>query len=560
MHQPKNIDYDVILPPHWAFGVLYGGYTDQKQTLEKVLRLIKEDYPIDAYWIDSCFWEITTKGPMGYIDFIGDLEAYPDMEEMWRILHEKCVKTGIWIWDRILKEGSLEVYEEFESKGYFSKTVLFGEAWHNKDGRSTSGYVDFNNPKAAALWKSKLKPFFEKGLDFIKLDAAAKLPYIKAGFEATQEMGLHTKGRGFVLSHQVERNDPTYKRYPTVWSGDTMPVWTQPEYPDKSFHTYGGLKENVEMVANPGHPDYAYPFFTNDTGGFSARAPRPSDELYMRWTQFSAFNPIMEVFGTMMREGQNAPYVYSKEAQDNFRFYTHLRMRLFPYIYSYAHLTRLTGQKMIQGDGMHIHQYMFGNELLVAPVCEEGAETKLVYLPEGRWIDYWTGVPYDGMRAVVYNTPVNCIPVFVKAAAIIPLRDYTRAIELGTNKVLTLDIYPEGCSSFTLYEDDGLSNDYINGGYASTEFYCNRNEDGILLRIQAVRGSYKGMYKERTYKLKVNGIDAPQGIQINDLDLEVCSKDNYAQIGHGWYYHRETNTVWVKLTTSTDKNIKILIK
>lgn len=560
-----SIDYNVVLPPSWAFGVIYGGYTDQKSTVEKVKRLINEDYPIDAYWIDSCFWDITTKGPKGYINFSGDSQAYPDVASMCQELDALCVRTGIWIWDRLLKDGCEDIFCEFEKKGYFKTIRDFGENWHNGGGTSICGFIDFDNPKAAFLWKMKLKPLFDKGIDFLKLDAAAKLSYIKTGFEATQEMAIHTKGRGFILSHECYTNDQTYNRYPTAWTGDSVPDWSQahyPAYPPKSHHLHGGLLQNIEMVANPGNPNYRFPFLTNDTGGFSSyNGMEVSDELYMRWVQFSAFNAIMEVFSSMYHKGQNAPYNFDREAQDNFRFYTHLRMRLFPYIYSYAHQSRWFGKKMIQGDGVHLHQYLFGNEFLVAPVYEQGCKEILVYLPEGQWIDYWSGYIYEGKDTITVSTPQNVIPVFVRKGSIIPMREYSRAIELGNNKNLLLDVYPkEGKTSFTLYEDDGLSNDYLSGGYVTTEFVCYKEEKRIEIILFASEGEMKGKLLERRYCVKINGISNCKLVVVNGLHLsKITEFEGVQNSNYAWFEDVQEQKIWIVISTKTKAATKIEI-
>ena len=244
------------------------------------------------------------------------------------------------------------------------------------------GDVDFTNPEAVKYWKSLLKPFFDKGVDFLKLDRNSDIPYLKASFELTQEAGLETKGRGYIMSHLHSAGIPASKLYPAKWTGDAKIAWDQPDYPNTINYAMGALKENIAMVSDPLLTTYDVPFLANDTGGYNYFGSKDqSDELYMRWVQFSMFNPITNVFSTHKNPFANMPINFSKEAQDNFKYYAYLKSELFPYIYSYAHQTRDTGVKMIRGFVDHTYQYLFGNEILVAPVYRQGATSRAVYLP-----------------------------------------------------------------------------------------------------------------------------------------------------------------------------------
>jgi len=512
----------VIMPPQWAFGVLYGGYTDEKETREAIDRLIGEDYPIDAYWIDSWFWNFRNKGagPEGYLSFLEDREAFPHLEEMWRYFEQQNVKAGIWIWDCILRPGNEATFDQFNGRGFFSGTYVEKGRWHNKTGNSLCGNIDFSNPGAVAYWKLKLKPFFDKGLDFLKLDRSSAIPYCKAAFEAAGELGRETKGRGFILAHLHTIHDARHRLYPTRWTGDARICWSQPDYPDFSRYAMGGLKENIAMVADPKRTTYEVPFLTHDGGGYDLFGSTDAgDELYARWVQFASMNTIMTLFSAQSNVTRNHPFLYSPRTGAIARKYTHLRMRLFPYIYSYALNTRLTGHKMIQGIDGHDGQYLFGRELLVAPVTAPGATTKEVCLPEGEWIDFETEAVHRGGKTAVIDAPLEKLPILVRGGAIIPSRDYARSIERGTNGRLTLDIYPtEPHSRFVLREDDGTSNDYLKGGYASTPCEVKKSEVGIELRIGAIQGRYATMCRERQWVVNMHLLDRPRRVTINGIE------------------------------------------
>ena len=117
-------DTNVVLPPAWAFGILYGGYTNQQQTVQRIDDIQKHDYPIDAYWIDSWFWSFAEKGrgPKKYIDFVADTVDFPNRKAMWDYMEQRNIKGGFWTWDCILKTGNEEAFEDFLNKGYFRST------------------------------------------------------------------------------------------------------------------------------------------------------------------------------------------------------------------------------------------------------------------------------------------------------------------------------------------------------------------------------------------------------------------------------------------------------
>lgn len=568
----ENLDTNVILPPSWAFGVLYGGYTDQQESLDRINKIIDNDLPIDAYWIDSWFWNYTDSGagPSGYVNFIGDTIAFPDMKEMWDSMKEKHVKSGIWIWDIILKHGNEEVYNDFKSKGYFLSTERRTNDWHNawkshwKEGEpegTRSGEIDFDNPEAFAYFKQQIKPFFERGVDFMKLDKTTEINYLRAVFEASQQYGNETGGRGFILSHAGHETEK-FKRYPCKWTGDTQIAWSHPT--DEGWPS-GGLKENIEMVTDTAGRAYDIPFVTCDAGGYSFGHDEQhnDNELYIRWIQFGAFLPIMEVFSASDVPHSNMPFKVSERANKIFKNITHLRTQLFPYIYSYAHKCRHQGRKMIRNNQQYLHQYKFGDEILVAPVCRKGDTTKDIYLPEGnRWVNYHTGEVYEGGKQLTVAAPLNQIPLMIRKGAIIPMRRYARAIEMGSNDPLILHIYPDTHkSTFTLYEDDGITNDYLNGIYASTLFECIRDNKSIRFTINPVTGYYENMPAKRSYILKIHTIKkAPEKISFQKETIDkVKNKESFKTVNQGWYIDTKNAVVFMKFDASKDKKSVVTI-
>jgi len=416
-------------------------------------------------------------------------------------------------------------YSEISLGTNYISRWFSGPEGENKPKQTAGGLFDFENPGCVALFREKIKSLFDDGLDFFKLDGTSWLPAMKALFECTQQLGLETRGRGLIMTHKTGVDNSAYKRYPVKWSSDTKAAWTTPHWPNYlNEWSHGGFKENIEMVANPRLYTYDIPFLTHDGMGFKEFDSRDvDDEYYSRYCQFGCFNTVFEVFSSMTNPRHNFPFKMGKTAQNNFRTYTHLRMQLFPYIYTHAHLTRLTGKKMVRGDGVHLTQYRFGDAFLVAPVHQKWARTRNVWLPTDKvWFNYWTGEKYHGGQTVTIAAPVARLPLFVRAGSIIPMRDYARSIELGSNAKLTLDIFPLNESSFTLYEDDGLSNDYLHGRYATTTYRCRATEEAITFVIQPIEGKYNGMLENREYMLQFHLEQPPRQVMVNGQIVEFA--------------------------------------
>ena len=531
-------DTNVVLPPAWAFGILYGGYTDQAETISRIKEIKSHNYPIDAYWIDSWFWSYIEKGkgPKKYIDFIADTVAYPDRKKMWDFMEINNIKGGFWTWDCILETGNEKAFKEFKEKNFFSNIYDETNTWHNnsistamyQDDNSINnstpcGNIDFENPQAVEYFKSKMKHFFDDGADFIKLDRTAKLSVCKVIFEMSQEYGKETKGRGFMLSHSFDTQNEEYKRYPAKWTDDTRSDWTieDPLIKFEDWTPKVAFKENISMFTDPMQSSSKIPFLTNDLGGYTVgKAKMPDEELYIRWLQFSMFNPIVEVFSEPENITSNLPWLFSERADSIFRFYSHLRMQLFPYIYSYAHRSRIEGKQMLGKFKDDLYKFTFGDEILVAPVYEKGSENRSVFLPEGTWYNYWTDEIIKGNNQINVEAPVSRIPLFVKQGSIIPMREYASSIEKGSNLKLTLHIYPGENGVFKLIEDDGISNDYLKNLFSVTIIELRKHRNGFSLIINPCNGSYIGNIENRIWSFCIHSNDVPKKLFINNKKVK----------------------------------------
>lgn len=560
-----STDTNVVIPPSWAFGIIYGSYGNQAQSIELTQQLIERDYPIDAFWTDSWIWDWQNKGrgPARYIDFVADTLSYPDMHAFWTdFLQKKNIKAGMWVWDCIQKTGNEKAFDEFKSRGFFRDEFIHTTGWHNgsmttiigDQGQSVrgtlTGNIDFENPGAVAFFKKRMKHFFDKGIDFIKLDKTDAIPVAKVMFQMSQELGLETGGRGFVLTHSHGVEKEEYKQYPGKWTDDTRSDWSvghsgrefSPWLPRVAF------QENIAMYTDTSRHFWKIPFLANDMGGFAVSNDGFVDEeLFIRWTQFAMFVPLTTVFSQPENPTGNIAFKVSPLADSVFRKYAQFKLRMFPYIYSYAHRSRWEGVNTIRPISGYLYQYLFGNELLVAPVCEQGAVTKDVFLPPGSdWFDWRTGKRYEGGKTITVDAPIHEIPVLVRAGSIVPMRKYARAVELGTNDTLSLHVFPGSSGEFILYEDDGVSNDYLSGRYATTRFTMKVVENGYEVELEPVKGYFESMRDITVFQIVFHGDPLIQNVKVNNRKVRV-SKFN-GNLSTGYFLKENKDKLKIDLT------------
>jgi len=239
------------------------------------------------------------------------------------------------------------------------------------------------------------------------------------------------------------------------------------------------------------------------------------------------FTPAGIHFGFLMSWSQlcswaywRHPWLLGDELLPIFKFYARLRYRLMPYIYSMAHVASRTGMPIIRSMNLMfpddpkcencMQQYMFGDFFLV------GAFTDTIYLPEGRWIDFWTGETHEGQQEIACEIPKDRGgPLFIRAGAIIPHwpdMDYVGQKPVDT---ISLHVYPDGESSFTLYEDDGITYNYLEGDVAATAITCQAAEETVTLTIAPRSGSYEGMPEDRSFDIRIHGA-APEQVTASE--------------------------------------------
>jgi alpha-glucosidase (family GH31 glycosyl hydrolase) len=308
------------------------------------------------------------------------------------------------------------------------------------------------------------------------------------------------------------------------------------------------------------------PYWNSDTGGFFLGDFKGVNDdayvrLFQRWTQFSTFTPMLRFHGaqTPREIWQFGASGDSMGVYDNLARYIRLRYHLLPYLYGTAHQVVVNGESfmnalplMFEDDALCDNvkdEYMFGQSLLVAPVLQDHATERSVYLPKGHpWYDFWTGGMTRGGQRVNKKTPMDTIPIYVKAGTILPWGpDVQYAMEKPWDD-LEVRVYPGADGQFTLYEDEGDNYNYENGAFTEIPFEWDNATN--TLTIGARTGRYSGMLKHRTFRIIVVGGGKGTGDGLSAVADTTVLYDGTRQelILHVAYEHPEDG-----MTDVTDK-------
>lgn len=302
------------------------------------------------------------------------------------------------------------------------------------------------------------------------------------------------------------------QRYSSVWSGDqTGGNW---EY--IRFHIPTFIGAGLSGMSN----------ITSDMDGiFGGQNPIVNAREF-EWKTFTPMQLNMDGWGT----NPKYPQALGEPATSINRTYLKFKSALLPYSYSIAK-EAVTGLPMIRAMFLEepnaytlgratSYQFMYGPYFLVAPIYQSTAMDKEgndirnnIYLPNGTWVDYFSGEEYTGGCIInSFNAPLWKLPVFVKKGAIIPMNKANNHVSEIDKNIRIYELYPSGKSSFTEYDDDGLTEAYKHGAGATTLIECSQANDIASIRIHASKGDFDGFVKQKTTILKVNLTAKPKSV------------------------------------------------
>jgi alpha-glucosidase/alpha-D-xyloside xylohydrolase len=365
------------------------------------------------------------------------------------------------------------------------------------------------------------------------LDAPSRLARIRMYWEGPQQ--YRPNERPFALHRNGYVGMQRYGAF--LWSGDVYSTWET-------------LKVHVPNAVNTSLS--GIPFWGTDIGGF-VPTPEYTGELHVRWLQFGTFCPSFRAHGRTWHlrlpwgwntgelgheelrgytggAGHPDPSeLHNAQVEPIVRKYLELRYKLLPYTYTAAKECAETGLPMMRALWLHHpddekavargDQFLWGRSILVSPVVEKGASSRVVYLPRGTWYDFWTEARLDGGREITRDVDLATMPIHVSAGSILPLGPVKEYVEQTTSEPVTIVIYPGADGHYSLYEDDGRSFDYRRGAWMRLDMQW-RDADRRLT-VQLGRGSRVLPPARRQFTVRVAGSSKTTPLVFAGKPLEV---------------------------------------
>ena len=495
------------LLPKWSLGYLQICDFEQKQ--EEVLAIARDfrgrDFPCDMLLLEPG-WMKTPYRMDGWSP-----EKFPHPAAMMDGLRQLNVRLGLW---------------------QCGPADWVFTSWDLLKRHANQWGADITDPVELEKYRGYHRPYYDQGISFFKQDGCGQsewqpdvlyhngltgeemhnvIPtlYSQVMYETHK---AHTGRRTINFNPMV---GPSQQRYPGIWpSGDA-----------------GGGYEHFKGEMNLGLSGHTY-----TTHDFTDRSPAG-----IHWSLLGPFCP-----GALSSIPQGPMC----------QFYLKLRYQLVPYIYSTHWQAHTTGSPYMRAMVLEYQddpttykldrQCMLGDWFLLA------AYTQDVYLPAGKWIDYWSGEGFESKGEWKRNCSWPATvggPLFVKGGAIIPMGPVTAFVDKEPLEIVRLDVYPHGDSAFTLYEDDGVTFDYEKGSWATTEFQCREKKGQILVTVGSRRGKYRAMPGNRSYLLSVHCQTEPARI-LKGMAILPQQRTRAELLTDGtnlgWYYDKQSRIAWIK--------------
>ena len=482
------------LPPLWSFGYQQSHRTlaGKEEIVDEAKTFRSKKLPCDALiYLGTGFCPSGWNTENG--SFAWNSQVFPDPPEMIRELHKdnfRLVLHNVILTDRL--RGSV---------------------------KDPCNVETFDQEQASCHWDAHRKDF-AMGVDGWwpdegdPLDIASRLTRNQMYWEGPQID--RPNERPYALHRNGYAGMQRYASF--LWSGDVYSTWET-------------LRTHIPIAINTGLS--GIPYWGTDIGGF-VPTKEFTAELYLRWFQFGAFCPLFRCHGRNWKlrlpwgwntgdagpmeisryEGAAIPdasQLHNSQVEPICRKYLELRYRMLPYLYSAVRECTLTGMPIIRALWLHYpddpkavargDQYLWGRDMLVAPVVEPGATSRQLYLPRGSWYDFWSGKRVEGGREISRSVDLETIPLYVRAGSILPLGPVKQHVYQLTDEALTIRIYPGSDSSFLLYEDDGKSFDYRKGEWTGLQLKWRDSQR--VLALQLAEGS-KMLSAHRHLRVQVN--------------------------------------------------------
>jgi len=516
------------LPPLWALGYhqCKWSYYPESNVKEITKKFRDLKIPCDAIYLDIDYMD-------GFRCFTWNKEHFPDPKRMVKELANDGFKTVVIIDPGIKIDPEYSVFKEALDKDYFCKRAdgpyMKGKVWPGE-----CYFPDFTKQEVRDWWSGLFKELIEdigiKGVwNDMNEPAVMEVPnktfpndvrhdydgnpcsHRKAHNIYGMQMARATyhglkkfnyPKRPFVITRAAYSGT---QRYTSTWTGDNVATWE---------HLWIANVQAQRMAMS------GFSFAGSDIGGF---AEQPQGELFTRWIQLGIFHPFCRVHSSG-DHGDQEPWAFDEDVTDIVRKFVELRYQLLPYLYTafwnlVEHGTPLLKSLVLfdQEDNQthyRTDEFVFGNQILVCPILEPNAKGRRMYIPRGKWYNFWTDNIVEGGKEKWVDAEIDSVPIFVKEGAIIPkypVQQYVDELEI---KEMTLDVYyKRGKENSQLFDDAHDGYDYTKGRYSFRTFKLTGKENELIIQ-QHKEGKYITTYEN--FKLIIHGLP----FSINEIQLD----------------------------------------
>lgn len=519
------------LPPLWTLGYITSkyGYRDQRESVGTVDTLKREGYPLDGIVFDL-YW-YGKEEDMGRLAW--DKDQWPDHRKMLRDFKKKGVNVVTISQPYVLTNGrAIDNYRLLDRDGLLCKT----------DGTDTTqrvviwvgegGMFDVSNPATRAWLANRYKSLTDEGVTgwWGDLGEPEKHPLEirhHNGLTAEQYHNLYGNDWSAIIYDMFRKEFPD-RRLMTMMRAGTAGLQRYSVFPWSTdvSRSWGGLAPQVNIMLNAGLSGLGY--MSHDVGGFAVDPANKRDgELYIRWLQLGLFSPVLRTHSTYHAE----PYNYKEFGDLTLRIIRE-RYNWLPYNYTLAWENAATGMPLVRplglyepGDGISRYdgvsdQFLWGRDVMVAPVMTQGATARDIAFPAGTWVDYnHPGTRYAGGTTVAaYQAPIDVLPLFVRAGAFLP-RATGRMENVGGYNPDRLDIvyyHSDKPSAYTLFDDDLHSTGTLAPGKHRLIHFDAVPAGGTLQIVISGEGTFAGAKAAKQYRLLLPGMAAaPAAVTID---------------------------------------------
>ncbi len=555
------------LPPMWSLGYQQSKWSYYPEsTVKRIAQTFRnKDIPCDVIYLDIDYMN-------GYRVFTWNKNRFPDPPKMMSNLKKEGFKIVTIIDPGIKADTNYFAAKEGLKKDLFVKypdgVVYEGQVWP-----SWSYFPDFTKKATREWWGTNLSVMLKQGVEGFwndmnepsvwgqafpdivqfndngfgashrKIHNVYALEEAKATFDAFEKYSPNI--RHFMLTRAGFAG---IQRYSAVWTGDNV-----------------ANEESLRLACTMplGMGLSGIPFVGSDVGGFIGV---PSQRLYTRWIELGAFTPFFRGHSAINQKDKE-PWAFGQEVEGWVKNIISLRYELLPFFYNEFYNSTKTGLPIMRPMFLNYqdddecysyaaqYQFMVGDNILVAPVFNENSNFKKLYLPKGKWYDWWTGKIYKGKQWIIVEAPIYQIPFFIKEGAFVPMQKVEQYVGQKKMTELKINVFPSPESEYSFYEDDGISYNYKKGDYSLTEFKSRLGKSSRTISINKIHNEYNTGRKD--YLLRILNTSNVGNVTDNGTKLkEYPDEAGLKNSANGYYFNGDEKILFVKVKDEKDIEVK----